>query len=482
MDGVLLEGGAAAPEDRRPPAPGGDLCRLTFCGPATNVELAVPAHVPLIDLMPALVGHLNDNLPDAGLEHGGWVMQRLGEKPLREELSVTALGLHDGDVVHLRPRADQLPPLDFDDLIDGVASGIAQRPDRWRPDMSRTLLAWLAAVPLAAGAALLAGHPGAVAAAAAAALCLLLLAFAAAASRGLGELATARTLGIAAVVYAAIAGEQLPLLFERPATLLGQVAAAPSLLAGGAAAAGATLLAAMLVGGRDPVFTGLTAVTVLAATGGAVAAIARLGPVAIAGVLLALMMPLGVVVPVLSFRLTRMRLDPTPTTPEELQQDLDPVPGEHVLERTRMADCYMGAIYWAMAGVAGTSLTVLGLAAGWRAHLVAIDAIVLMLLHSRSKVAARHRLAAVLPASLGAAILVTVAGLHGGSRTWLAVLAGVITTTVLLCVAERTLPGRRLVPHWGRAGDLLESLAALALIPAVLWLLNAFQLVRSLHV
>jgi hypothetical protein len=62
------------------------------------------------------------------------------------------------------------------------------------------------------------------------------------------------------------------------------------------------------------------------------------------------------------------------------------------------------------------------------------------------------------------------------------VLAGVITTTVLLCVAERTLPGRRLVPHWGRAGDLLESLAALALIPAVLWLLNAFQLVRSLHV
>src|SRR6266566_8239494 len=96
-----------------------DLCRLTVCGPAKSVELAVPVHVPLIDLLPALVGHLGDDLADAGLEHGGWVLQRLGDPPLREDLSIAALGLHDGDVVHLRPRSDQLPPPDFDDLIDG---------------------------------------------------------------------------------------------------------------------------------------------------------------------------------------------------------------------------------------------------------------------------------------------------------------------------------------------------------------------------
>src|ERR1700761_8333799 len=102
-----------------------DLCRLTVCGPARSVELAVPVHVPLIDLLPALLGHLGENLADAGLEHEGWVLQRLGDPPLREELSVAALGLRDGDVVYLRPRADQLPPLDFDDLIDGVAAGIS---------------------------------------------------------------------------------------------------------------------------------------------------------------------------------------------------------------------------------------------------------------------------------------------------------------------------------------------------------------------
>jgi type VII secretion integral membrane protein EccD len=479
MGDAMLEAGEAGGEANRPP-PGGDLCRLTFWGPSSSVELAVPVHVPLVDLLPALVGHLNDNLPETGLGHSGWVMQRLGEQPLREELSLAALGLHDGDVVHLRPRSEQLPPVHFDDLIDGVATGIAQRPDRWRPDMSRTLLAWLVAVPLAAGAALLAAHPGGIAATVAVVIALLLLAATAAASRGLDELITARILGAAATAYAAIAGEQLPLLHSG-AIALARPGPGPSLLAGGAAAAGTAVLAAVLMGDRDPVLAGLAAVTMLATAGGAVAAFTGLGLVAIAGVMLALVMPLGAAVPVLSFQLAGMRLDPTPTTPEELQEDIDPVPGEHILDRTRLADSYMSSIYWAMAAVAGTCLVALGFAAGWRPHLVAIDAITLMLLHSRSMVAARHRLAAVVPAGLGAAVVVTAAGLHGSSRTWLTLLAGVVVAAFLLWTAERTLPDRKLVPYWGRAGDLLESLAAVALIPAVLWLVNAYHFARALH-
>src|ERR1700749_3986944 len=62
--------GQAASEPGRPSTMIDDLCRLTVCGPARSVELAVPVHVPLIDLLPALVGHLGDGLADAGLEHG----------------------------------------------------------------------------------------------------------------------------------------------------------------------------------------------------------------------------------------------------------------------------------------------------------------------------------------------------------------------------------------------------------------------------
>ncbi len=88
-----VAGTAEAGDELARPAVMDDLCRLAVCGPARTVELAVPIHVPLIDLLPALVGHLGDGLADAGLEHGGWVLQRLGDPPLREELSVAALGL-----------------------------------------------------------------------------------------------------------------------------------------------------------------------------------------------------------------------------------------------------------------------------------------------------------------------------------------------------------------------------------------------------
>jgi type VII secretion integral membrane protein EccD len=468
-------------ETGRPPSAGGDLCRLTICGPVTSVELAVPVHVPLVDLLPALVGHLGDNLADAGLEHAGWVLQRLGEQPLREELSAATLGLHDGDVLHLRPRSAQLPPLDFDDLIDGVATGIADRPDRWGPAMSRRLLAGLVAVPLAAGVGLLAGYPGAQAVIIASVLALLLLGCAAVASRALGDRVTARVLGTAATGYAAIAGTQVPLLHDGARILLGGSGPGAVLLAGGAAAAAFAVLATMLIGGCDPVFVALSAAAVLAGVAGAFAAFTGLGAAAVAAVMLVVITPLGAAVPALAFRLAGLRLDPVPTTPAELQDDLDPIPGEHVLERTRWADRYMSALYSALAIVAGGCLAVLGFTAGWRAHLVAIDAIVLLLLHARLLVAARHKLAAVIPAVGGALILNTVAGLHATPHTRLVLLSGVLVAAGLLWAAEYTLPGRKLMPIWGRLGDLLESLAALALLPATLWLLNLYELARTVH-
>jgi type VII secretion integral membrane protein EccD len=237
----------------------------------------------------------------------------------------------------------------------------------------------------------------------------------------------------------------------------------------------------MLDGGRHPALVGTTVAGLLAVVGGAIATVARLSPAGVAGLLAAMILPLGALVPVLAFRLARLRLDPTPITPEELQSDLDPVPGKHVLERTRWADRYMAALYWAMAVLVGGCLVVLGLAAGWAARVLVIDAVVLMLLHSRVLVAARHRLAAVIPAVCGAAVLVTAAGLRAGPHVWPAMVAGLVVVTGLLFAGERALPGHKLIPHWGRAGDLLQTLTAAALLPLTLWLLNLYQYVRSAH-
>src|SRR2546430_278775 len=129
----------------------GEVCRLTVYGPKSRVELAVPAHVPLTDLLPTFLGHLGQELAMTGLDHGGWVLQRLGEPPLEEDLGTAALGLYDGDILHLRPRDEQLPPGDFDDLVDGGADGIAERRDAWRPEFTRRLSLAASALALAVG-------------------------------------------------------------------------------------------------------------------------------------------------------------------------------------------------------------------------------------------------------------------------------------------------------------------------------------------
>ena len=161
-----------------------------------------------------------------------------------------------------------------------------------------------------------------------------------------------------------------------------------------------------------------------------------------------------------------------------MQADLDPVPGRLVLGQTRLADRYMTALYTGLAVIITGCLIALGLSTGWPARVVAIDVIVLMLLNSRVLVAARHRLAAVIPACVGAAVLVCAAGLRSDAQDWLPLLAVLAVGTGLLLAAERSLPGHKLLPHWGRAGDVLQTVTSVALIPGVLWLLNLYEFAR----
>src|SRR5262249_44267683 len=143
-------------------ASAGEMCRLVICGPDRRIEVAVPTNVPVADLFPTLLRQIGQELADRGLEHDGWVLQRLGEPPLDEDLGTAPLGLRDGAGLHLRPRSGQFPPFDFDDLIDGVAVGMAERSGRWRPEMTRRAGTAVLALTLGVGLAVIA-LPGPVA-------------------------------------------------------------------------------------------------------------------------------------------------------------------------------------------------------------------------------------------------------------------------------------------------------------------------------
>jgi hypothetical protein len=60
-------------------------------------------------------------------------------------------------------------------------------------------------------------------------------------------------------------------------------------------------------------------------------------------------------------------------------------------------------------------------------------------------------------------------------------MAAVVVVAGLILAGERSLPGYKMLPHWGRAGDLLQTATAVALIPAVLWLLNLYQYAKTGH-
>lgn len=463
-----------------PPAIGaGEVCRLTIHGPDSRVELAVPTHIPLDDLLPTLLEHLGSGLGTAGLDHGGWVLQRLGEAPLDESQGTAALGLYDGDALYLRPRNDQLPPVDFDDLADGVATGVAELTDTWRPAATRRLLLGLVGVCLALALLLVPmTGPGPVVAAAAGAVALLLVAGASAASRSLGDGTAALLLSAGSIAFATVTGLALPavdrLLFDSPGPL-----SAPSVLAAGACAAVVAMLSRVAVGTSASGYLAATLSAVLIAGGGLLCAVGTMTAGGSAAIVLTATLVLGTRIPALAARMAGLQLPPLPTTAEQFQQDIDPDSSTSVLARTKRADRHVTSLFTGLGVVAAGCLVVLAFSAGWASPTLASVASLLLVLHARELRSTGQRLAVLVPGIAGLA-MVLIALCMGLAPLWRMVIAGgLLVVAGLLFAGARRLPGRILLPHWGRAGDWSHSALAISIIPLVLAALDLYSRVRA---
>ncbi|NJC72030.1 type VII secretion integral membrane protein EccD [Planosporangium thailandense] len=454
----------------------GEVCRLRVVGPGRRVELAVPSDIPLAELMPSLLRYAGDDLADAGNQHDGWVLQRLGEPPLDEARDVASLGLHDGDVVLLRPRRAELPPADFDDLVDAVATGAAERADRWRPAYTHRLLVGLIPVPAAVGIWLLL-QPGPVPArvAAAAGAAVVLLIGALVAKVALRDRSAAGTLGAVATATAAVAG----------GLATGLAGGSPStgayLLGGGAAALGAAGVILMVARGDAFPFLAVAVVSLAAALGGAVDLLFPMASGGTAAVVAVLALLADLAVPMISAHLGNLRIGALPTGADELQENTDPLPGPETLARVAAADRLMTVLLAALGAVAAAALPALCAAAGWSARGLAAAVAALLLLRARSFVGARQRLALIAPGALGLATVAVVTLLDLPAPLRLATgLPAMVVAGGLLVAGARHLPGRRLLPYWGRAGDICEWLLAIAVVPLALAPIGVYSLARAL--
>ncbi|MFE2408530.1 type VII secretion integral membrane protein EccD, partial [Kitasatospora sp. NPDC059408] len=242
--------------------------------------------------------------------------------------------------------------------------------------------------------------------------------------------------------------------------------------------AGARVLARGVVGASPRLFVSALFVSVVALGAGAMA-VHDVPPEHSAAVLACAAVLFGGFVPGLAFKLAGLRLPALPRNAEELQEDIEPFPAEDVLARGDVADGYLTG-FLASIGLACTvCLTLLTGADGWGPAATAADLSVLLLLHAREIGSLWQRLGVVLPGLYG---LVLLTGRLGFQSTWqgrLALLAGLLVVAAVLLVVAWTVPGRRLLPYWGRAADLLHSLAAFALLPLALQTLGFYHMLRA---
>ncbi|MFF5408540.1 type VII secretion integral membrane protein EccD [Streptomyces misionensis] len=451
---------------------------MTIRAPEKLLDLSIPSDIPLADLLPVVVSQAGEQLPEEGLESGGWVLQRIGGDPLDPEGTADTHGLRDGEVLLLRAQSAALAGIRFDNLVDAVSSAVRDLPHPWMPSTARWTLRLMTFAVLVACVVVLA-LPGDVLSrvALAAGSALLALVGARVAARTMEDVPGGVLMGLASCLLMGLVGA---LLTDGP----GDVAATPvragaHLLAGGAAAGVGAALAAAVVSDCAVVFASVAVVCAAGVLGGALMIALDAPFSAVAGSVAVTAVVFGAFVPRLSFSLSGLRLPPLPTTPEQLQEGIEPHAEEGIVSRAADTDRWMSGFYVSAAVVC--SLSMFGMAR--RPELPQLVTCVLLalllFLHGRSLGTSWQRLALSAAALLGPlAAAVELAG-HRGTEARLAVAAVLLLCATGLALAAWNVPGRRLLPHWGRVGDLAQSAAAFALLPSALWCLGIYQMLRS---
>jgi type VII secretion integral membrane protein EccD len=459
-----------------------DTCRLTIAGPAGRADLTVPATVTLGELLPMILHHVTE---ETGRVQP-WVLQRAGEEPLDADQTPETLDLHEGDVLYLRAAPDAMPALVFDDIAAGVADEVSGRPDRWRPAFTRWLLLGLAGVALAA---FLAGVSLAhlqrgqavtfgLAAAITAVVSILT-------TRLLRDIGTGLLTGMAAVVFAVAEGLTTDVSGapETASRLALTFSSTNVVLAGfSAAAAAAAVLLASRAAPATPYLAVLTAALAAVAGGWLVTAAHMDATQAMATLAVGVFMA-GTLGLRLALRIARLRMPYPPANAEELQLDIAPEPGARLRQRTAAAVRYLNGLTAGSAMVCLAAFVQLATHPSWPGWLLSALLGAALLLRARIVAGVWQRACLAAAGALGIALaLVSVAARADASAglAGLAALAALPVAAAGLLAGARGLPGRRMLPTWEQAADVLDVVIALALVPVLLELAGVFSLLRSM--
>lgn len=469
-----------------------DLSRVTVISSSRRVDLALPGSVSLSELLPSILrfSGLEANNPTDAVN--AWVLQRFGSDPFDLYTPVNKLGIRDGETLHLRQRENAIPDAAFDDVVDAVAGATNSRPS-WQPRHSQRLgivlmLAALIGIPLLVilkqppidlNAArfdpalrlpmtLAVGVSGFLSFAA----CIGAIALA----RAARERATAAGLAWGSVALAGITGWFLadPISATAVPLAVRIILAASLILISAAACALAARVSSMAL------FSAALA-ALLVVTGSSFMLLFPDHDVQVAAIALTFTAFLTPYLPTLAYRIAGIALPNLPTTTEGILADETPVQSD-IVKRALFADRLLGAMLAAMSVTAVlAAFIVISQATLWATLLVLCIGLA-FLLRARAFVGLTQR-----TSLLGGGTVTVVIGLYAlatGQVTSLGGMAALFGIALVLTYAfahySAAIHQKILAPTWGRWGDILEWLAIIGIIPALLGVLHLYGYFSSL--
>src|SRR5262245_24064103 len=124
----------------------GDPARLTVAIQDRRVDVTMPADVPLVALVPAVLRHANPEVADHGAIRGGWIVRRADGATLSGARTLNEQGVRDGDVLAIVPADEAWPDPEYDDVVEAIlASPRLGRP--WHPRAARLTALVVGAMP-----------------------------------------------------------------------------------------------------------------------------------------------------------------------------------------------------------------------------------------------------------------------------------------------------------------------------------------------
>jgi type VII secretion integral membrane protein EccD len=472
------------------------LARVTISAPQRRVDVALPEHVPLAELLPEVLRHAGEGLADDGEKHGGWVLRRTDGVALATAQGLYPQGVRDGEVLHLVPARDDWPELEYDDVVEAIAEGARRRGTVWTPASTRAATLAAGAVLLALGliAVLSAGPAWGGAAYAGLGIAVLLALAGVTASRAYGDARAGAALGAAAMPYAFAGGTVL--VASGAGDRVGVFAplpwlGGPELLAGSVALLLVAALGGVGVAATLRLFTAGVTVGLL---GAVTALVSMLTSAAGAAAVLLSVLVCGIgALPLLAIRLGKM-----PTPPVTLPTGTDAAQGftsgqlsglDAARERPERATVFaavarteelLTGMLIGHAVLAAGSYLVLATADGLAARILTAISAAALLLRSRLFVTLRQRVPLVGAGLIGVGSLGVNLLWHAGAATLLGVSLVGLVLALMTVVAGATWSRRPPSPYLGRAADLLDTLVVVSVIPVACAVVGLYSAVSTI--